>query len=99
MASDQPEFDFEAPAHLAPGVDPCRSETGVRRAGAEETCADPGKSPAREWREVSQALFLSWSDAMQRSYCKARDLDSATTAHLRGEDPNFYLQRAEMYGL
>jgi hypothetical protein len=98
MASDQPLFDFEAPAHPAPGVDPCRSETGVRRAGAEETCADPGKSPARSaWREVPQALFMSWSDAMQLKYCAARDRDSATTARLRGEDPEFYLRRAESY--
>jgi hypothetical protein len=49
------------------------------------------------WREVLQARFLSWSPTMQLAYCAARDRDSATTAHLRGEDPECYLRRAEMY--
>lgn len=53
-------------------------------------------SPA-DWQEVPQARFLSWSIAMQNSYCRARDLDSAISAEGRGEDPNFYLERAEMY--
>lgn len=48
---------------------------------------------------VPQALFLSWSPAMQLSYCAARDLDSTESAHLRGEDPEFYQERAEWYAV
>ena len=46
---------------------------------------------------VPQAVFLSWPSAMQYAYCAARDRDSATTAHLRGEDPSWYLERAKLY--
>jgi hypothetical protein len=45
-----------------------------------------------EWREVPQALFLSWSPARQFMYCAARDEDSATYDHAE-----FYLQRAQAY--
>jgi len=69
--------------------------------------ADPGSSPGpattvqktvqNEWHEVPQARFLSWSDDMQRAYCAARDDASALTARERGEDPEFYIKRAESY--
>lgn len=51
------------------------------------------------WHEVPAARFLSWSDEMQRAYCAARDRDSALSAVGRGEDPAFYLRRAEFYAL
>lgn len=50
----------------------------------------------RVWHEVPQSRFLSWSDAMQRAYCAARDRDAA-------DDPEnasmrtFYLERAAHY--
>ena len=46
---------------------------------------------------VPQALFLSWSPAMQLAHCAARDFDSAESAPLRGEDPWFYLERGLAY--
>ena len=49
------------------------------------------------WQEVPQARFLSWSDAMQQAYCRARAVDSA----LYEEDPEwaeFFLARSKTYG-
>lgn len=59
--------------------------------------SSPRAGASKPWNEVPQELFLSWSDAMQRAYMRARDLAGAATAHERGEDPEFYLQRAETY--
>lgn len=53
--------------------------------------------PIATWNEVPQALFLSWSPAMQHAYCRNRDLNSAQSAHERGEDQQFYLTRADGY--
>lgn len=51
-----------------------------------------------EWREVPQALFLSWSTARQLDYCARRDEDSARTAATRGEmSAEWYLERASLY--
>jgi hypothetical protein len=48
------------------------------------------------WREVPQARFLSWSDAMQRAYCAARDEDAAL--HAESDDwAAFYRKRAAHY--
>lgn len=52
---------------------------------------------AAEWREVPQARFLSWPPEMQAAYCAARDDDSALSAASRGEDPEWYKQRARSY--
>ena len=49
-----------------------------------------------EWREVPQALFLSWSEARQLSYCAARDEDSALDA-TSDEEMEWFLQRAMDY--
>lgn len=87
--SEQPEFDFDGDGG---GVSfPAVTESSVIYA-AERT-------PSSPWYEVPQARFLSWSRAMQMSYCAARDLASAKTAHKRGEDPEFYQQRAESYAV
>ncbi len=83
---DTPEFDF--------GVPSPKDQTG----GA--TCTQAGESPATSnWQEVPQARFLSWSRQMQAAYCANRDLASAETAAERGEDPEFYLERAEGYAV
>jgi hypothetical protein len=49
-----------------------------------------------EWREVPQALFLSWSPLMQLHYCWQRDMDSALRAD-NNTDAQFYLTRAASY--
>lgn len=49
-----------------------------------------------DWKEVSQARFLSWSPEMQRAYCVARDLDSAARAD-DVETAEFFLSRAKSY--
>lgn len=49
-----------------------------------------------DWHEVPQALFLSWSDAMQMAYCYRRDADSALRAD-NNTDAAFYLERAAQY--
>lgn len=49
-----------------------------------------------EWKEVSQAYFLSWPLQMQYSYCMRRDLDSAESADTP-EEKQFFLQRAQDY--
>jgi hypothetical protein len=88
--SNQPEFDFDSPVSGGQPVTDASKPTGG------------GSSPqAGEsiWREVPQARFLSWSPAMQASYCASRDLDSAESAHERGEDPEFYMRRAEAYAV
>jgi hypothetical protein len=48
------------------------------------------------WQEVPQARFLSWSDAMQRAYCAARDRDSAANSDSL-EWCEFFLERAKGY--
>jgi hypothetical protein len=55
----------------------------------------PIEPPA--WAEVPSAVFLSWSEARQRAYCAARDRDSALSAVGRGEDPAWFLERANSY--
>ncbi|MFI5222724.1 MAG: hypothetical protein ACHQX3_00525 [Nitrospirales bacterium] len=47
------------------------------------------------WRDVTPALFLSWSRARQLDYCARRDEDSA--AKTDGDERQFYLQRAQDY--
>ena len=49
-----------------------------------------------EWREVPQALFLSWSPARQLAYCAARDEDSVLSAE-SDEEILFYGRRAASY--
>jgi hypothetical protein len=79
---NQDEFDFEAPdADVLPHVD--HPDNRVAPSGG-------------QWNEVPQALFLSWSPAMQRSYCAARDRDSAEHAE-NDWWRHFYLGRAETY--
>lgn len=57
----------------------------------EETCPAPSSV-----QDIPQALFLSWSDAMQLAYCARRDEDSAV--HAENEEwRQFYLARAEGY--
>jgi hypothetical protein len=48
------------------------------------------------WREVPQALFLSWSPARQYAYCAARDEDSARCAYTDAE-AEWFRQRARDY--
>jgi hypothetical protein len=67
MPCDQPEFDF--------GGEPC-SQAGESPAIVTE-CSD---LPYSTWREVPQALFLSWSPAMQLAYCARRDEDAILSA-------------------
>lgn len=104
---DTPEFDFDSPASSGmPGADE-RKPTGggsSPRAGESiaaggDTCRQAGERPATYWQEVPQARFLSWSPQMQAAYCASRDLDSAESAANRGEDPEFYLERAEGYAV
>ncbi len=52
---------------------------------------------APSWREVPQALFLSWSEPRQMAYCAARDDNSALLAIKLQEDPTFYQDRARAY--
>lgn len=98
---EQPEFDL---FNLAPvSAEASHSEVAVSgestglSGGRNGSNAKTAGSTPKPWNEVPQELFLSWSDAMQRSYMRARDLAGAATAHERGEDPEFYLQRAETY--
>lgn len=51
----------------------------------------------RPWREVPQALFLSWSPVHQLIYCWKRDMDSARQAEERGEDSEWFRWRGERY--
>lgn len=51
----------------------------------------------RQWREVPQALFLSWHPVHQLLYCWKRDMAAALTAHERGEDATWYRERGEWY--
>ena len=53
-------------------------------------------STGSEWHEVPQALFLSWSDARQRSYCAIRDEDALLSAESDAWIV-FYGRRAERY--
>ena len=53
--------------------------------------------PSMPFRDVPQAVFLAWSERMQNDYCAARDLDSARTAEERGEDADWYRERANGY--
>jgi hypothetical protein len=48
------------------------------------------------WREVPQALFLSWAPAMQLAYCAARDEDAALDA-TSDEEMEWLLERAMSY--
>mgnify|MGYP001615593439 CR=1 FL=1 len=82
---DTPSFDVE----ISPGVDVAVVD---ERAPAATQLAS-GRS---SWREVPQALFLSWSDAMQAAYCRDRDLGSSKCAE-NDEWQQFYLQRANGY--
>lgn len=70
-----------------------------------EPCSQAGESPATydaddlprsAWREVPQALFLSWSEARQLSYCAARDEDAALHATTL-EEARWYQARARSY--
>lgn len=56
----------------------------------------PVEPVVRPWNEVPQPLFLSWSPAMQYSYCAARDEDSARS-ETSEEFKAFYLERAVSY--
>lgn len=89
----QPEFDFSEEPLIGESstVLTCRPNGLVG--------STPASSVILDWDEVPQARFLSWSKPMQLSYCAARDLNSAESAHLRGEDPEFYLKRAEQYAI
>ena len=49
-----------------------------------------------EWREVPQAVFLSWPRKMQLAYCAARDEDSAQHATSVAE-LDWYVARAKGY--
>lgn len=59
-----------------------------------------GESPVHPvrsaWVEVSQEIFLSWSDKQQLEYCVSRDLDSADFAETP-DDIDFFLSRAKSY--
>lgn len=48
------------------------------------------------WREVPQALFLSWSEARQLDWCARRDEDAALREE-REHHRQFYKERAEAY--
>jgi len=48
----------------------------------------------REWQEVPQALFLSWSEARQLAYCAARDEAPQASYH---PSQQFYQERAAAY--
>lgn len=111
--SDQPDFDFEAapgpPAQLPTqkaqsvrqpgwmGGEKVGSSPYHQDADGGGSCHQAGESPATDWREVPQATFLSWPEATQLAYCSARDEHAALDAEGRGEDPAFYLERAEGY--
>lgn len=46
---------------------------------------------------IPQRVFNSWHPSRQSAFMAARDRDSAQTAADRGEDPEFYTRRAQMY--
>lgn len=48
------------------------------------------------WQEVPQALFLSWSRAMQLAYCARRD-DHAASQEDNYDIALWFTERAEMY--
>lgn len=77
---DQPSL-FEA--GQAEGA-PCEPPTGGGRSAL----------PRAPWREVPQAVFLSWSTARQLSYCAARDRDAEGLDDGLAE---FYRERAASY--
>lgn len=52
--------------------------------------------PPSKWQEVPQAVFDSWSDARQFSYCAARDLDSALHAETL-EEAQWFHERSKYY--
>jgi hypothetical protein len=88
-------FDF--------GTDPAPVEAGHGEAGMVDPATPPAEGESTsvaasagsvvEWREVPQALFLSWSAARQFAYCAARDEDAAT----REPNAEWYRQRAQSY--
>ena len=92
---DKPSlFDDE----LLPGLSaqlPTQKVQSVRQSGGmgEEK---EGSSPYHPWREVPQALFLSWSVARQFDYCARRDRDAARSC-LNQKDAAWYLERALSY--
>lgn len=74
-------------------------------AGLEDEPSEPAAEPAvaqpevvdrPEWQEVSQAVFLSWSPAMQWAYCAARDEDAALDV-TSDEEMEWFLERALRY--
>lgn len=113
MASDQPEFDFGTdPASVETlassehgGFAEALAEDELTSWRHGETLRQvPAKAASagsevelRSWREVPQATFLQWPEATQLAYCAARDEDAALSATARGEDPQFYIERARSY--
>lgn len=77
-----------------PGGEPC-SQAGESPATVLFAHADD-ELPRSKWREVPQALFMSWSEARQLSYCVARDEDAALYATTL-EEARWYQERAKSY--
>ncbi len=53
-------------------------------------------APRLPWREVPQALFLSWPEKKRLLYCAARDRDAATLEDNKN-DAAWFLDRAASY--
>jgi len=84
-------FDF-----LEEPTTPARVSGDTNQIASMDASAAVTADPVREWNEVPQALFLSWSDAMQLAYCRTRDLQSASETDDATEKA-WYLTRAELY--
>ena len=61
--------------------------------------ATPGvvRGGVEEWREVPQALFLSWPVTQQLAYCAARDENAALNTYGDVWWTDFYTTRATSY--
>ncbi len=98
---NQPSFNFDGQdrGHDQGSVTAERGNwrEEVDAAASDRRCRPHVSSVVSVWQEIPQARFLSWSEEMQRAYCAARDDASALTAHERGEDPEFYRNRASVY--
>jgi hypothetical protein len=94
----QPDFDFGTEAALVEGISnvPLEGEPTSRRVKPVMAASAGSELPLSTWKEVPQALFLSWPVRRQLAYCAARDEDAALHA-LSDEWRQFYLERAEYY--
>lgn len=96
---DDIEEDSQDQTVATTGSDPEAREQKVREAATQDSQerVREGLSGDSEWREVPQALFLSWSAARQYAYCAERDLRASVEFATSPEEEQWFYQRAVSY--